>query len=283
MVVFVILNYNSFSDTVKCVESIKKLNYKNTKIVIVDNNSATKEEAKNFQKMADIYYQFKENVGFAKGNNKGCLLAKEKFNPDFVCVINSDTEIKQADFIEMIYGDYKKYQFDSLGPKIISPTKLSANPFPVYKTIDEVENQLKYLTKLLKIYQNIFLRSALAVYIKLKRLIKKPRTLENSENIEFNVALHGCFLIFSKQYLEKYQDVFYPQTFLYHEEEFLYYRMQKDNLNFMYDPLLEVYHYEGSSLNKSYQNKYKKLIFKTNEVKKSLELYKEVLKRGEKI
>ena len=35
----IILNYNSFSDTKKCIEHLKKQNYENLRIVVVDNAS----------------------------------------------------------------------------------------------------------------------------------------------------------------------------------------------------------------------------------------------------
>ena len=35
-----IVNYNNASQTIKCIESILKLNYDNYKIVLVDNNSS---------------------------------------------------------------------------------------------------------------------------------------------------------------------------------------------------------------------------------------------------
>ena len=44
-----------------------------------------------------------ENVGFAKGNNAGCEYAIKKYQPDFLCVINSDTVIEQSEFIDIIY------------------------------------------------------------------------------------------------------------------------------------------------------------------------------------
>ena len=47
--VFVILHYKTEKDTIECIESIKKLSYKNIEIVIVDNGSqnGTGENLKN--------------------------------------------------------------------------------------------------------------------------------------------------------------------------------------------------------------------------------------------
>ena len=83
MISFVILNYKSTNDTIECVKLIKK--YTSDLILL------------------------KDNVGFAKGNNEGCVYAIDKYHPDFLCVINSDIIINQKDFITSIEKLYKKY------------------------------------------------------------------------------------------------------------------------------------------------------------------------------
>ena len=61
-----------------------------------------------------------------------------------------------------------------------------------------------------------------------------------------NVQLHGCFLCFSKNYFEHY-DGFFPNTFLYMEEDILFYLTQKENLTTVYTPKLKIYHKEDSA------------------------------------
>lgn len=39
MIYIIVLNWNGISDTISCLESLFKLNYKNTKIVVCDNGS----------------------------------------------------------------------------------------------------------------------------------------------------------------------------------------------------------------------------------------------------
>ena len=73
----------------------------------------------------------------------------------------------------------------------------------------------------------------------------------NGSKILTKAPLHGCCLIFSKDYIDKYKYPFYNETFLFHEEEFLYQRVIKDNLVSLYDPSLTVFHKEGSSIKKS--------------------------------
>jgi len=94
----------------------------------------------------------------------------------------------------------------------------------------------------------------------------------NGKKIELNVSLHGCSIIFSDKYVSKYKYPFYNETFLFHEEEFLYNRVIKDSLISMYDPNLKVFHKEGSSINKKNKTKRLSKLFRESERLKSLEL-----------
>ena len=134
--------------------------------------------------------------------------------------------------------------------------------------------------KLIKIYNNPLLRNLLKVYIKTKHLLIKDKKKSNAKKDMLGVALHGCALIFSKKYYKRYHDVFYNETFLYHEEEFLYYRCMHDKLTSLYSPKIELIHKEGQSLNKKYSENYKKNIFRNKEILKSLELLEKTYKKG---
>lgn len=282
-VVFVILHYKNIKDTLECISSIRKLKNKNYKIVVVDNCSGIKEDTLKLQKQADDLYVSEKNLGFAKGNNKGIEIAK-KYKPEFIAVINNDTTINQKDWIERVKKLYLKSEFDVFGPKIITNDGDSVNPFPAYKTLEEVNAAIKKSKKLISIYKSKFKRYLLQKYIKIKRLIKKPKHLQNSNEYLEDVSLHGCALIFSKKYYEKYEYCIYNETFLYHEEEFLEYRRKKDNLKFVYDPTIEIFHKEGSSLAFNYNdNLYKKLIFREENIIKSLTLLKEIMEKNKGI
>lgn len=284
-IVFIILHYKNINDTIECIESIKQLkNSEESAIVIVDNNSLNEKEEEILRTYTDDLVLLTENLGFAKGNNAGCNLAIDKYKPDFLCVINNDIVIEQQDFIEEIKNCYQKTFFDIMGPKIFTDGGESVNPFPVYDTLEVVKKKIQYHEKLLRIYNNIILRNLLSIYLKIKLLFKKNESMKNGLYSEKNVALHGCALVFSKKYYKKYENVFYPETFLYHEEEFLNYRKNKDHLITYYDSNLEVFHKEGSSLNETFKkNNYKKLIFRNKEILKSLYLLKDVMEKEKNI
>lgn len=280
MISFVILNYKNINDTIECIESINKIKYdqKKISIVVVDNNSMNKDEEKIIKKYTKDLILLDDNLGFAKANNIGSNYAIEKYKPDFLCVINNDTVINQEDFIDEIYKAYKETDFDIMGPKIITNDGDSVNPFYAYESIEEIDKKIDYSNKLIKLYSNPFNRFILRTYMKIKHIFVKPKKMVNGKKSELGVALHGCALIFSKKYYKKYENVFYNDTFLYHEEEFLNYRKNKDNLITYYDSDLEIFHKEGSSLDMNFKGEtYKKLIFRNEEIVKSLTKLRDVM------
>ena len=270
MFCFIVLHYKNIDETIECLTNLKKIANDNTHIVVVDNSTLSLEEIKLINNFTNDLVILDKNYGFAKANNRGIEYAKKKYKSKYYIVINNDVFITQKDFLERIEDDYSKYNFDMLGTSIDSPTGESVNPFPVFKTKEEVKKEIDKCNKLIKIYNSSFETGLLNMYLKIKHIFKKPIKPVNGKKIETGVALHGCAIVFSDKYIKKYTYPFYNDTFLFHEEEFLYQRIVKDNLVSIYDPNLKVFHKEGSSM------KDKKLrlskLFREKERLKSLEL-----------
>ena len=95
-----------------------------------------------------------------------------------------------------------------------------------------------------------------------KKIIKKPFVSLDKPNIRtdkemLNVKLHASCLIFSRYYIEHYEGI-YPKTFLYLEENILYFIAQRDALTTIYYPKVQIYHKEDSSTNFVYKKDYQK-------------------------
>jgi len=281
MTSFVILHYKNIQDTLECIASIKKQQNKDYSIIVVDNGTLTKNELKQLKKETSDIICNQENLGFAKGNNLGCSYAIKKYQPDFLVVTNNDIVLQGISFLESVNQCYQQTSFDIMGPKILTNGGESANPFCAYRTLDEVNQAIAKTKKLIRIYQSSLLSFLLSTYFKVKYCFSSPRHMKNGKESMYDVSLHGCFLVFSKKYYEKYRDVFYPETFLYHEEEFLEYRRVHDHLITYYDASICVFHKEGASLNYSFQNQErKKLVFRNQEILKSLLLLQKVMKEN---
>ena len=248
---FIILHYKNIEETIECLTYLQKLDLKDAHIIIVDNNTLSTSEEKLIKRFTKDILKLDQNYGFAKANNKGIEYAKKKYHSKFYIVMNNDVYIRDKDFLNIISKDYEKYKFAMLGPLITSPSGESVNPFPVIKDIGALNNEIKRCEKLIRIYSNPLSYWLLKTGIKIKHFLKKPEVPANGSKILTKAPLHGCCLIFSKDYIDKYKYPFYNETFLFHEEEFLYQRVIKDNLVSVYDPKLMVFHKEGSSIKKS--------------------------------
>ncbi|MBZ9625467.1 glycosyltransferase family 2 protein [Clostridium sp. FP2] len=94
LIYIILLNYNGYKDTIECVRSIEKINYKNYRIVIVDNNSKDGSEKilkGEFKKYKII--QTNSNKGFAGGNNIGIKYAIQE-GAQYVLLLNNDTLVE---------------------------------------------------------------------------------------------------------------------------------------------------------------------------------------------
>jgi len=265
-IVFVILHYQAIKQTINCINSIKeKLNEQQYEIVVVDNNSTNgtgKELNDLYNKDSKVHIILnKENLGFARGNNIGFKYAKEELKADFISMINNDTCIIQNDFFELIKQEYAKSNFAVLGPKIILLNN-EINPLITKElTIKNVKKEKNILyVSLLFNYLHI---EDILIFIKekIKKHINKDKeTLKSVNERHENIILHGCCLIFSPTYIEKF-DGLDDRTFLYHEEELLYIRLKRNKMLSVYNPNLMIFHEEDAATNSISKSKNKKRRF----------------------
>jgi GT2 family glycosyltransferase len=98
-VTVIVLNWNGKDLTIKCLESLKKVNYSNFNILIVDNGSTDGSVETLKEKFPEVsILALENNLGYAGGNNRG-FDSLEPDPPKFVIFLNNDT-IVDANFIE---------------------------------------------------------------------------------------------------------------------------------------------------------------------------------------
>ena len=264
------MNYKTSRETEKCVVSIEKLKREKgdtVNIVIVDNDSQD-DSMRKFHELYDsksyIHVIHNEcNGGFSKGNNYGYKYIWENIDTDFLVMINSDIECHQEEFLINIKEIYEETRFWVLGPDVYA-FHMGIHQNPIRRELPglesqkaELENEKKILQKYRqkkekgKKYISRFSRQIIEEYLykvgkkfKLDRL--KSNTL-NYKNKYENVLLHGSALIFSKQYINKYSHVLYPEPFYYGEEDLLYLKCQRNAEKMVYDPRIKVWHAVGAS------------------------------------
>src|SRR5271165_3737452 len=87
----VLVNWNSYADTARCLHSLAAKTYPNAEIIVVDNGSKDESLAKlraEFPTVTFIHSQ--ENTGFTGGNNLGIEHALQA-GCDHVLLLNNDT------------------------------------------------------------------------------------------------------------------------------------------------------------------------------------------------
>lgn len=99
LVYIIVLNYNGFHDTTKCINSLLESNYKNQIIILVDNASTDNSAAllsKEFPQIKMIVSKI--NTGYSGGMNLGIRYALSN-NSDYVLIANNDL-VFEKNFLE---------------------------------------------------------------------------------------------------------------------------------------------------------------------------------------
>ncbi|MGE0636655.1 MAG: glycosyltransferase family 2 protein [Bacteroidia bacterium] len=89
-----VLNWNNATDTIKCVKSLKQLDYPSCTIVVTDNCSIdnSKEQLKKELPSTELIFS-NENYGYAGGNQLAWEWGKEK-EFELFWIVNNDAEVK---------------------------------------------------------------------------------------------------------------------------------------------------------------------------------------------
>lgn len=245
---FVVLHYKTYEETRETIESILCLprEGRDVKIIVVDNASNNGSTEKLIDDFKDIkvvsFISNKENLGFSGGNNVGFRELKKQ-GCDFIILSNNDIEVKSSNFYKKVEDDYEKYGFAVLGPAIENPD----NGHTGCRTLPP---DMKFAKgRIFRLYLKYYLGSLHSAYEKFRSKGNPGLPKENDEAYICgwkNVTLHGCFLIFSKDYIKRFKGLAHL-TFMYAEEEILFIRLMKSGLISIYDPTIRIFHKEGAA------------------------------------
>lgn len=301
---FVILNYKAYQEAIACAESVLKTQeYEDIQIVIVDNgsgNGSAEKLREHFAARQRVHIvESPENLGFARGNNLGIRYAREHFSPDFIVAANSDILFEQPDFCRKLTEIYARRRYDILGGDVVDASRTQHfNPVAM-----ERRYTLNYMRKQVLIS---WAKSAAFRLMKCLRLQKmsagpsgdmekeqgmgtrkttrevsgKSVAADSRINEEMTgVLLHGCCLVFSKDFFREF-DGFYDKTFLYAEEEILYYLAMKCGMTLLYNPEVICVHKEAVSTNYVLKDVCDAKIFYFSNITKSYRLFLKLMKQN---
>ena len=221
----ILLNWNGYSDTLECLESLKKINYPNYEVVVVDNNSSgddVKIIKENFGDFVKEIIVSEGNLGFSGGNNLGIKYSLDN-GSNFILLLNNDTVV-EPDFLDKLVDSFNKNENVGItAPKI--------NYYYKPEIIWTVGGEIS------KIRGSGFAYSD-----------KNESEIENKE--KFVTFASGCCLLIKKEVFENigFLD---EKFFLYVEDTDFCCRTVKAGYKIVVTPKSKIYHKVGNSTSES--------------------------------
>jgi GT2 family glycosyltransferase len=115
----VMLNWNGYVDTIECLDSLKKNDYDNYEVIIVDNTSAGDDVNILRNKYGEYVHIIanSQNDGFPGGCNIGMRYALDK-GTDYILLLNNDTTVDKSFLSELVRVAESKDSIGIAGSKI---------------------------------------------------------------------------------------------------------------------------------------------------------------------
>jgi len=230
-VAIIILNWNNYKDTKKCLISLEKIDYPNYDIIVIDNGSTDGSG----KKLKEIFpsYTFisnKENIGYTGGNNLGIkrVISEGTY---YILILNNDTKVVNPNFLyKMIERMNEKPSVGIIGPKVFGSDGI------VQETILFVPTLLNSIRE--------------SLFFKIHRKTKK-----NYDIAQFVEAVSGvCWLI--RREVIQTVGLLDEDYFMYCEEQDYCYRAGKAGWKIMYYPVESIIHYknpEDKNISRTYR------------------------------
>lgn len=249
----VITHYNTIEKTIDCMKSFWDCNSNGFHIeyVIVDNGSkdgSGRQLVEYFSEKENVkVLSLPNNIPFARAMDEGVTYLNGVFDMDYMIMSNNDIIIKDETLFADICASYERNSFAVMGPNVYSvSTRSYSNPIQKKANFSLMYNILS----LLRSYCDIILRKWN------KNINLGGGELSNTENnVERNdVMLHGCFLVFSRRYMDRFPGGLYPQDSFYMEENILFYLCRTNGLKTVYEPKIKINHIHSVSIKKMFDD-----------------------------
>lgn len=246
MLGIVILNYNAFEDTIKCVESIVNTCSIRYKIYIVDNASTNDSvihilSYKNKHNYNIELIQCQHNKGYSKGNNEG-IKSAIKDNIEYLLISNPDV-IFLENSINCLASKLKENSKTIItAPYILGPNR-------------------EYMQFALKKYTFKSFLFSKKPFFYLKRKKYRFHNYNNNTDYEFTGMTSGCCFMIKAKLFDKL-GMFDEEIFLFYEEDILCYKLDNFNYKTCIVSNARIIHNHSSSVKKESKafNRYHRFI-----------------------
>lgn len=224
LVSIIIINFNGLNYLKDCFESLRKIDYQNWEVIVVDNGSTDGsveylQEYKKFKRLKII--RNSRNLGFAEPNNQGYRQA----DGDYILLLNNDTVVK-SDFVRLtVERMAKEPEIGVAQPKIYLMEKAGY-----------LDNTGSFITK--------------TGFLKHEGFLEKDSARFNKEKNIF--AAKGACMFIKREIIEKV-GLFDKDFFAYFEESDFCWRVWLTGYKIIYFPDTYIYHKLGATSKKMNQ------------------------------
>lgn len=231
----VILNYNGWEDTIKCVKSLEKV--KDTKdykveVLVIDNASKNDSVKKIREALPHVnMIENPVNLGFSGGCNEGMRYALDN-GADYVLLLNNDTVVDPDFLFEM----FKSVQKDGVGGVVPKIYFEKGNEYHKAKYKESELGKIIWYAGGIMDWGN---------------LIGHNRGVDEVDHGQFDseqvteLATGCCFLIRSQVLANV--GLFDDKYFLYYEDADLTERIKRAGYRIMYQPKAVIWHKNAGS------------------------------------
>ncbi len=244
-VLLLLINYNNSNEVISFVDTQLALQ-KNAdyKVVIVNNGNQKIQpsDIKNITHDKVWIINPEKNLGYLNGAHYAYeyYIENSKSNPELVILCNTDIEFCSEYFIQNLQT-FKKNNVGIIGPEIKSSlTGHFQNP--IYEKRPN-RTRLQIWLMFFSTYFTYLLYQSGAY---LKRIIGNSVASEAAKDEREVYAVHGSFIIFTKEFFANNCSLKYP-SFLYCEELYLAEQCRIKNLKVVFLPTLKIIHHEHST------------------------------------
>jgi GT2 family glycosyltransferase len=230
LVYVVVLNWNSYAYTLKCLRSLQELKYPNYRIILIDNGSTDDSEAilkAAFPALTVI--QTGKNLGYAGGNNIGIDHALAS-GADYIWLLNNDTEVDVHALSALVEALEANTQAGVAGSKIYS--------------LEEPEI-LSYAGGVIDLWRG-----------QVRHRGRGEVDREQYDLCQPTAFVTGCSLLIRSSTI-RHCGMMDVGFFLYYEDLDWNLRIQKAGFSCLYVPESKLWHQEGGSLGRSLGKKMK--------------------------
>lgn len=236
MIGIIILNYNNWDETLKCINSILKTTLKvDYRIYLVDNASSI-EMPECFYNILDnktiTFLKSEKNQGYSAGNNIGIKKALED-NCEKILISNNDVYYNENSILELSRFLDLNRDVGIVGPKI----------YLMDGSIQEINMGVKMGIR--EKYKYLIRKTPLKFLI--KDFLMKFNAINNDLEEPFNVyAVSGCCFMMTKECAMDITPLD-ENCFLYEEENIIGCKMEKSGYLTVYNPNSNIIHAHGQA------------------------------------